>query len=84
MKKTSFALILLASAAAFSGVARADETTTAGNQESARVARDGGVFTGAPALESRQLRVQHQPAASAVAQGDHFLFQIGDRGIGNN
>lgn len=87
MKTLSFAAILLAGAAAFSGVARADETTTAANKETARVARDAGdLYTGAPALETRRLSVPHQPAGIGpeIAYGDRAFLGQGNRGIGNN
>lgn len=87
MKTLSFAAILLAGAMAFAGVARADETDTAVNQESSRVARESaGVTFGAPAYESRQLSVPHHPAAAghATTYSDHAFIDQGDRGVGNN
>lgn len=88
MKTTSIALIFLAGISAFSGVARADESVTAVNTETARVARESaGVFLGAaPAAESRSLRAPQGQAASgsATTHEDRAFLMQGDRGIGNN
>lgn len=95
MTKSTIALIVLASAAAFSGTARADDFVTASNQESARVARESaGVFIGGldgvPQLHGQMSHTQagRIPAGHAAAQPsfsaeDRFLFALGDRGKDN-
>lgn len=87
MKTISFAAILLAGAAAFSGVARADETTTAVNQESARVVHPSApTIWGAPAAETRYLGVPHHAAGTGavIASSDQAFISQGNRGVGNN
>lgn len=95
MNKLSIAAIALASFAAFAGVARADETVTAENQETARVARESaGVFIGgqdqphvvlgyAERASANPLGDLTAPAPAPTA-ADRAFLKLGNRGIGIN
>ncbi|MFG1351424.1 hypothetical protein [Xanthobacter autotrophicus] len=92
MRKSILSLAILAGALSFTAVARADDSVTEANRESIRVARgvtadhDGGAqhvlgygnqahaggFAGA------------QPGPAGVSANDTFLFELGDRGLGQN
>jgi hypothetical protein len=89
MRKSILSLAVLASALAFGTAAFADETETAVNRESLRVAA-GITNTGpAPLGYGADTGVHHgfagaQNAEHTLSDADRSLFKFGDRGLGNS
>lgn len=93
MRKSILSIAILAGTLCFTGIALADETETAVNRESLRVAQgivDGGTASGAGVLGyagSERTAGGFAGAASeerATSASDKQLFALGDRGLGNN
>jgi len=91
MRKTVFFLALASAVLTLPGIGRADETETAVNRESLRVAR-GEVAgpTHAPAAQGFATvtpgagHFQGAQPADSVSDADTALFALGDRGLGTN
>lgn len=89
MRKSILPLVVLASALAFGTAAFADETETAVNRESLRVAAGIGPDDQAP-LGYGAISGGHHGFAGAqspehtLSDADRALFKLGDRGLGSN
>ena len=91
MRKTVFFIALAGAVLTLPGIGFADETETAVNRESQRVARGetpAGVH--APAAYGYSTaghgagHFQGADRSQSVSEADAALFALGDRGLGNN
>jgi hypothetical protein len=89
MRKSILSLAVLASALAFGAAAFADETETAVNRESLRVAAGITHTDPAPLGYGADTGVHHgfagaQNPQHTLSDADRALFKLGDRGLGNS
>ncbi|NMN60100.1 hypothetical protein FHT36_004019 [Xanthobacter sp. SG618] len=89
MHKSILSLAVLASALAFGTAAFADETETAVNRESLRVAAGITPTDHAPLGYGVDTGVHHgfsgaQKPEHNLSDADRALFKLGDRGLGNS
>lgn len=89
MRKSILPLVVLASALAFGTAAFADETDTAVNRESQRVAAGITSTEHAPLGYAAPDGGHHgfagaQNAEHTLSDADRSLFKLGDRGLGNS
>lgn len=89
MRKSILSLAVLASALAFGTAAFADETETAVNRESVRVAAGVTHSDQAPlgygaATGAHQGFAGAQGSEHTLSDADRALFKLGDRGLGNS